>query len=133
MCLNRFYLAQGVKLYSHETWRILFDRSEGYAGAGIESIAMNAGAVCRYYVKMADADNHVVREAACQAVAELANKVGRNKEYSDYLAPYVITLLQVSTSLNNMLLLIFLMDYRLRRTIADINIPPFLLLHCRLS
>jgi hypothetical protein len=89
--------------------------------------------VCRYYVKMADADNHVVREAACQAVAELANKVGRSKEYSDYLAPYVITLLQVSTSFNHHLLLIFLMDYRLHRTIADINIPPFLLLHRRLS
>lgn len=114
MCLNRFYLAQGVKLYSHETWRILFDRSEGHAGAGIESIAMNAGAVCRYYVKMADADNHVVREAACQAVAELANKVGRSKDYSDYLAPYVVTLLQVSTSLNHHLFLTFLMEFRLR-------------------
>ena len=96
MCLNRFYLAQGVKLYSHETWRILFDRSKGSAGAGIESVAMNAGAICRYYVKMADADNHVVREAACQAIAELANKIGRSEEHSHYLAPYVITLLQVS-------------------------------------
>ena len=24
MCLNRFYLAQGVKLYSQDTWRIVF-------------------------------------------------------------------------------------------------------------
>lgn len=94
MCLNRFYLAQGVKLYSHETWKILFDRSKGCAGTGIESVAINAGAICRYYVKMADADNHVVREAACQAIAELANKIGRSEEHSDYLTPYVITLLQ---------------------------------------
>ena len=96
MCLNRFYLAQGVKLYSHETWKILFDRSQGSAGAGLESVAMNAGAICRYYVKMCDADNHVVREAACQAVAELANKIGKSEEYADYLSPYVVTLLQVS-------------------------------------
>lgn len=96
MCLNRFYLAQGVKLYSHETWRILFDRSQGSAGAGVESVALNAGPICRYYVQMCDADNHVVREAACQAVAELANKIGRSEEYAGYLAPYVVTLLQVS-------------------------------------
>jgi hypothetical protein len=95
MCLNRFYLAQGVKLYSHETWRILFEKYKDYAGLGLENVAMNAGAVCRYYTKMADADNHVVREAACQAIAELATKIGRSEQYSDYLAPYVISLLQV--------------------------------------
>jgi len=100
MCLNRFYLAQGVKLYSHDTWRILFDRNRDPtlpskpSGDGLESVAMHAGAVCRYYVKMCDADNHVVREAACQAVAELANKIGRNEDYAEYLTPYVVTLLQ---------------------------------------
>lgn len=94
MCLNRFYLAQGVKLYSHETWKILFDKYKKHAGSGLENVAMNAGAVCRYYTKMADADNHVVREAACQAIAELATKIGRSEEYSECLAPYVISLLQ---------------------------------------
>jgi hypothetical protein len=96
MCLNRFYLAQGVKLYSHETWKILFHESKDYAGSGLESVAKNAAPICRYYVKMCDADNHVVREAACQAVAELATKIGRSKEYSEYLSPFVVTLLQVS-------------------------------------
>jgi hypothetical protein len=57
MCLNRFYLAQGVKLYSHETWFQLFQNRNG-----MEAIAKNAGPVCRYYIKMCDADNHVVRE-----------------------------------------------------------------------
>lgn len=93
MCLNRFYLAQGVKLYSHETWRILFDHS-AFEISGLECIAENAGPVCRYYVQMADADNHAVREAACQAIAELANKLGRSEEYAEYLAPYVLMLLQ---------------------------------------
>jgi hypothetical protein len=96
MCLNRFYLAQGVKLYSHDTWRILFQRTEGFGCAGgVESVALNAGPICRYYVKMCDADNHVVREAACQAVAELATKLGRSDKFAEYLAPYVVMLLQV--------------------------------------
>jgi len=94
MCLNRFYLAQGVKLYSHETWRLLFDREGEDGGGGMEAVAKCAGAVCRYYVKMCDADNHVVREAGCQAVAELANKLGRSEEYKVFLAPFVPILLQ---------------------------------------
>lgn len=89
MCLNRFYLAQGVKLYSHDTWMIIFAD-----GGGLEAVASSAAAVCRYYVKMCDADNHVVREAACQAVAELAHKIGGHTEYAPNLQPYVTTLLQ---------------------------------------
>jgi len=89
MCLNRFYLAQGVKIYSHETWRIVFA-----GGDGLGRVAECAGPVCRYYCKMCDADNHAVREAACQAVAELASKIGSHPTYSHYLSPYVPVLLQ---------------------------------------
>ena len=46
MCLNRFYLAQGVKLYSHETWKLVFPDS------GLPVVAQNLPAVVRYYVKM---------------------------------------------------------------------------------
>jgi hypothetical protein len=91
MCLNRFYLAQGVKLYSHETWRLVFGQT---AGEGLRRVAENAGAVCRYYIKMADADNHAVREASCQAIAELAHKIGSHPTCAEYLAPYVPMLLQ---------------------------------------
>ena len=48
---------------------------------------------------MCDADNHAVREAGCQGVAELAQKVGSNPLYAEYLSPYVTMLLQVSISL----------------------------------
>lgn len=89
MCLNRFYLAQGVKLYSLETWKIVFAD-----GNGLEAVAANAGAMCRYYVKMCDADNHAVREAACQAVAELAQKIGSHPDFGECLSPFVPTLLQ---------------------------------------
>lgn len=90
MCLNRFYLAQGVKLYSHETWHLIFVKQ----GSGLDQVAAHAGAVCRYYVKMCDADNHAVREAACQAIAELATKVGANPKYQSALQPFVPLLMQ---------------------------------------
>lgn len=113
MCLNRFYLAQGVKLYSQDTWKLVFganaDQVEGDAndeglhssentrgGGGMGAVARNAAPLCRYYSKMCDADNHAVREAACQGVAELAQKIGRHPMYAEYLSPYVTMLLQVS-------------------------------------
>jgi len=88
MCLNRFYLAQGVKLYSHQTWKLVFPDN------GVKVVAKSIAPVVRYYVKMCDADNHVVREAACQAVAELAVKIGRDEEHSEALQPHVAILLQ---------------------------------------
>lgn len=88
MCLNRFYLAQGVKLYSHDTWKLVFPKG------GVDIVANCAGAVCRYYIKMCDADNHVVREAACQAVAELATKLGADPKHKEKLQPFVNMLLQ---------------------------------------
>lgn len=58
MCLNRFYLAQGVKLYSHDTWKIVMGNQ------GIQRVVEHAGGLVRYYVKCCDADNHVVREVS---------------------------------------------------------------------
>lgn len=89
MCLNRFYLAQGVKLYSHETWKVVFKNE-----SGIGHVADNLPAVCRYYVKMCDADNHAVREAACQAIAELAVRLGEHEEYHDKLQAQIDLLMQ---------------------------------------
>lgn len=110
MCLNRFYMAQGVKLYSQDTWKLVFGTVQGYSpeeeglhsseetkgGGGLGAVARNAASVCRYYSKMCDADNHAVREAACQGVAELAQKVGKHPMYAEHLSPHVTMLLQVS-------------------------------------
>ena len=115
MCLNRFYIAQGVKLYSQETWRLVFggassaktsqpaetadgelqSTSDGVrGGGGMGAVARNAAPICRYYAKACDADNHAVREAGCQGIAELAQKVGSHPEYAEYLSPHVTGLLQ---------------------------------------
>jgi len=88
MCLNRFYLAQGVKLYSHQTWKLVFPDN------GPLVVVQTIAPVVRYYVQMCDADNHVVREGACQAVAELAVKIGMDPEHVHVLQPHVVILLQ---------------------------------------
>lgn len=88
MCLNRFYMAQGVKLYSHETWKMIFQTG------GIGYVAEHLPAVCRYYVKMCDANNHAVREAACQAIAELAVRLGDIEEYRPKFQQQVPILMQ---------------------------------------
>lgn len=69
MCLNRYYLAQGVKLYSQETWTKVF------AERGIQVVAQYADQVIDFYCQQCRADNHAVREAACYCIAELATKV----------------------------------------------------------
>ena len=100
MCLNRFYLAQGVKLYSHETWHMIFaadagkDNQEDGGGGGLPVVVKHLGAITRYYVKMCNADNHVVREAACQAIAELACRLPEYDEYREQMRNYVDLLMQ---------------------------------------
>mmetsp|Transcript_24365 Transcript_24365/g.51022 ORF Transcript_24365/g.51022 Transcript_24365/m.51022 type:complete len:949 (+) Transcript_24365:84-2930(+) len=106
MCLNRFYIAQGVKLYSQDTWKTVFEQQKqsregeedttatAVGGGGMGAVARNAAPLCRYYAIMCDADNHAVREAACQGVAELAQKLGKHSLYAEFLAPHVTILLQ---------------------------------------
>ena len=69
MCLNRYYLAEGVRNYSQQTWRIAFGTS------GAELVEAHLSEMCEYYSAQAAADNHAVREAACAAICELAQKL----------------------------------------------------------
>ena len=82
MCLNRYYLAEGVRLYSQESWKQVF------GDTGAVKVAEHMRAVVDYYVSQASADNHAVREAACHCIAELASKVNRTQ-----VAPHVTRLL----------------------------------------
>ncbi|KAI7841245.1 hypothetical protein COHA_005082 [Chlorella ohadii] len=83
MCLNRYYVAEGVRLYSQETWRLVMGDS------GREWVAKCAPQVVNYYVEQSKANNHAVREAACACIAELMCKVDKQA-----VAPFVPRLLR---------------------------------------
>jgi hypothetical protein len=69
MCLNRYYVAEGVRNYSLETWKMVVEDK------GIELVLANAEHICKFYISQCLADNHAVREAACHCIAEICTKV----------------------------------------------------------
>ncbi|EGD76480.1 hypothetical protein PTSG_07596 [Salpingoeca rosetta] len=72
MCLNRYYVAEGVKLYSQESWRLLS------SGSGKALVEKYIDQTVAFYIEQSQADNHAVREAACACIAELGNKVDKD-------------------------------------------------------
>ncbi|XP_067136446.1 uncharacterized protein [Centruroides vittatus] len=82
MCLNRYYVADGVRIYSQETWRRIA-KTEGR-----ELVQKYINPVVEYYVSQTKANNHAVREAACACIAELASKIKQ-----DAVRPHVPCLL----------------------------------------
>lgn len=83
MCLNRYYMAEGVRIYSQETWRLVTQ------GAGKSYVEKYIQQVVEYYIKATDSDNHAVREAACACIAELGSKIDKAA-----VSPYVTRLLE---------------------------------------
>ncbi|CAI9744392.1 XP_029652912.1uncharacterized protein LOC115226077 [Octopus vulgaris] len=82
MCLNRYYAAEGVRIYSQETWRLVTD------GRGKQLVEQYIDQVVQYYVEQTYADNHSVREAGCACIAELGSKIDK-----DAIRPYIGDLL----------------------------------------
>ncbi|PAA50692.1 hypothetical protein BOX15_Mlig006541g1, partial [Macrostomum lignano] len=70
LCLNRYYMAEGVRLFNQETWRLLATVVEGP-----RLVSDNIEQVVKFYVEQSRANNHAVREAACACIAELGYKV----------------------------------------------------------
>lgn len=83
MCLNRYYVADGVRIYSQETWRRIA-KTEGR-----ELVQKHIKHVVNYYISQTNANNHAVREAACACIAELASKIK-----SEVVQPFVPALLE---------------------------------------
>jgi hypothetical protein len=69
LCLNRHYLAEGVREYARKTWLALF------GAHGRELVATNLADVIPYVLKESQAENHAVREAACHLMAEIADRL----------------------------------------------------------
>ena len=90
MCLNRYYVAEGVRRYSIETWKQVFGEQ------GKQVVVKYATAVCQYYISQSQADNHAVREAACHCIGELCTKVvsqGEPEEAKNALREHIRPLL----------------------------------------
>lgn len=73
MCLNRHYVAEGVRNYSQTTWRTVVG-SEGRVW-----LTQLLDEVVTFYDSQTEADNHAVREAACQSLGEAALKLDRSQ------------------------------------------------------
>ncbi|XP_064405972.1 uncharacterized protein LOC135351009 [Halichondria panicea] len=84
MCLNRYYVAEGVRIYSQETWRVVTQTR------GVQLVEQHIDKVVDFYISQSQAANHAVREAACICTAELGTKVNK-----DCLRPYVGRLVSV--------------------------------------
>lgn len=82
MCLNRYYVAEGVRIYSQETWR------QVTGTAGKDLVEKYVSYTVDYYTLATESDNHAVREAACACIAELAAKINPQA-----ICPYVERLL----------------------------------------
>ncbi|XP_071785582.1 uncharacterized protein [Asterias amurensis] len=83
LCLNRYYVAEGVRTYSQRTWQQVVGAN------GKLLVEANIQSVVDYYISQSDADNHAVREAACACIAELGSKINQ-----DIVRPYVSSLLE---------------------------------------
>lgn len=86
MCLNRYYVAEGVKIYSIATWK------EVHGDKGKDIICKYAAEVCAFYISQSTADNHAVREAACHCISELCIKVAREVDQAPF-KPYIADML----------------------------------------
>lgn len=69
LCLNRFYAAEGVKSVSHYSWREIFGQK------GKEYYSEVVIPAAHYYSEASKSHNHVICEAACHSMAELASKI----------------------------------------------------------
>ena len=67
ICLNRFYVAEGVRAYSQATWKMVAGDSA--------LVTKHVDAVVEHYLWCSKSSNHAVREAACASVAEVLSRV----------------------------------------------------------
>lgn len=79
----RYYVAEGVRIYSQETWR------QVTGTAGKDLVQKYISYTVDYYILATESDNHAVREAACACIAELAAKI-----HPQATRPYVERLLE---------------------------------------
>eukprot|EP00123_Amoebidium_parasiticum_P008862 comp19068_c0_seq1/m.21543 comp19068_c0_seq1/g.21543 ORF comp19068_c0_seq1/g.21543 comp19068_c0_seq1/m.21543 type:complete len:696 (-) comp19068_c0_seq1:466-2553(-) len=86
MCINRYFVAEGVRSHTQQTWEMVM----GMQGRSV--VAQHIQETVTFYQEQSDADNHAVREAACICMAELAQKIDP-QAVRPYVVPLLTTLL----------------------------------------
>lgn len=69
MCLNRYYIAEGVRTYSHANWGLFM------GAGGKELVVQFMPSVVSFYIQHSRYQNFEMREAACHCIAELFSKI----------------------------------------------------------
>ncbi|CAH3155687.1 unnamed protein product [Porites evermanni] len=72
MCLNRYYVAEGVRIYCQQSWKMVVGTE------GKQLVEKYITEIVEFYISQTKADNHAVREAACACIAELGTKVDQD-------------------------------------------------------
>lgn len=72
VCLNRFYAAEGVKTTALNTWQLLV------GSKGRDLVETHIESFITTYTEMSKANNHMISEAACSAIAEILCRIDRN-------------------------------------------------------
>lgn len=72
MCANLYYAAEGVKMYSRHTWRLVIGQE------GRSMVTKFIDHCADFYEAQAQLANQEAREAACICMGELATKIDRN-------------------------------------------------------
>ncbi|KAL2622568.1 hypothetical protein R1flu_002773 [Riccia fluitans] len=86
MCLNRYYAAEGVRLFSQETWKLILGES------GREEVANHIEGVVKHYISQSCAENPLVRESTCHCIGELMVKIDREK-IRPHVQPLIVALM----------------------------------------
>jgi hypothetical protein len=98
ICFNRFDSALGVKLYSQESWKLLFpanDEDEDVPSAGLLAVVQYLPSVCQYYVQTCHKDQPPnIRSAAGAAICELIVRVGHHPVYRARLESHLLSFRQ---------------------------------------
>lgn len=71
LCMNRYYAAEAVQSVSQNIWRSFLLPE----GLGRQLIVMHIQSSADYYCSMTASKNHMIVEAACQAITELITHI----------------------------------------------------------
>jgi hypothetical protein len=94
LCFNRYHVAEGIRNFSLETWKLIVENQ------GPAIVASHIQFVVEYYSQQCRSKDDTLRETACLCIIELATKINPPDcviPYANMLVEYVKPLLKDSS------------------------------------